>query len=369
MNILTKYLMKQTLIVFCLVLPALCSLYLLIELAEKMDEVAAFGALSVGVAYFMLIIPEIAAKLLPLAVLLSGILSLALIARHSELIAMMASGISPLRIASSILAFACAAACVGVFFQASFVAKATSSAKDIWFRHVEKGQSKGLLKNGSLYFHGVDTIWNATLQKKDATHLKDVRLLTLSSDYKVQGLKIAKEAVFNDDSWVFKDIIEQSLIGENAGKVTVSPEKSLKLNESPSDFVVMRKQAAEQGILELYNGIGRLEKTGLDIQELKTAFWSQLLYPFLGVSMLWCGLAFVIGRNKNYLAVGIALGIGLGIGSWMMWNVLVSLASAGKIPPVLAPLLCHSFLFGLGMWLFVKVFGLIKINTSAKNIP
>ncbi len=355
MNILTKYLMKQTLALFCLVMPGLCSLYLLIALAEKMDELTDFGSFSVGMAYFMLLLPDIASKLLPLATLLSGLLALVLLARHSELIAMMASGISPLRIASSVLAFACAAAFVGVFFQASLVSMASVGASDIWMRYVEKGTVKGVIKNGSLYFHGADTVWSATLLKDDATLLKDVWLLRLAPDYSIDELMVAKEAAFDGEKWFFKGVLEQGVSKEAGGRVKTSSEKQIKLKETPADFVVMRKQVTDQGILELYQGIRRLEKTGLETTELRAAFWAQLFYPFLGVSMLWCGLAFVLGRSKNHLATGVTIGIGLGIGCWMFWNVLVSLASTGKIPPLLAPVLCHLLLFVMGFVSFAKV--------------
>jgi lipopolysaccharide export system permease protein len=89
MSVLSRYLLRNFFLMFALVLPGLIGIYLLVEVFERLDDFIEENApMFSALAYFFLSIPKIFYELTPLAVLLAGLLSIMLLSRHMELLAM-----------------------------------------------------------------------------------------------------------------------------------------------------------------------------------------------------------------------------------------------------------------------------------------
>lgn len=116
MSVLSRYVSRRLGILLVLTTAVLVSLSLSFELLEDADKVlrASGGAtLAVG-RYALLRLPDIAAKMLPIAALLATLATLALMIRHNELVALWNSGFSgfgvmrlflPVAVLASVLQF------------------------------------------------------------------------------------------------------------------------------------------------------------------------------------------------------------------------------------------------------------------------
>ena len=105
MTVIARYLTSRYLVHLLLVLVALAALSLAFDLMEKGDQVlyAANGGLSALAQYAGLRTPDVVAQMLPMACLLGGVVTMALLMRHAELVALWSSGISSLGIARALI--------------------------------------------------------------------------------------------------------------------------------------------------------------------------------------------------------------------------------------------------------------------------
>src|SRR5690606_1198017 len=104
-SIIGRYVTRLLLGRFTLVLVGLAALMLLLEFLADSDQVieASEHAARALAFYMMLRLPDVLAQLIPVAALLAGLLAFAELARHSELTAIFAGGMSKVRLALAIL--------------------------------------------------------------------------------------------------------------------------------------------------------------------------------------------------------------------------------------------------------------------------
>ena len=103
MRILDFYIGKSFLKYFFLIIVILMVLFSLFELLSQLDDVGKEGyRLSNALIFIALTLPKRILDLMPISTLLGGIIALGLMADHGELTAMEASGISVLRICTTV---------------------------------------------------------------------------------------------------------------------------------------------------------------------------------------------------------------------------------------------------------------------------
>ena len=104
-KIIDRYLGRNTIQGFLLVLSVLVVLFSLIELLVQLNDVGKGDfRMADAFVFVALTIPKRVADLMPLAALLGSIVALGLLADHQELTAMQVAGMSVQRIAISVLA-------------------------------------------------------------------------------------------------------------------------------------------------------------------------------------------------------------------------------------------------------------------------
>src|SRR5687767_683515 len=96
MRILPRYLFATFYKILAFILPVFVVLYLVVEFVERIDDFLQYqSTMSTVISYFLLRIPVVGVQVAPLAVLLAVALTIALLQRSRELIALLAAGSSP----------------------------------------------------------------------------------------------------------------------------------------------------------------------------------------------------------------------------------------------------------------------------------
>src|SRR6266545_993094 len=107
MSVISRYIVSSYLRIVGLCAGSFIAIYLVIDFLEKIGRFArAQGKPQYILLFFLYKIPEIANQITPLAVLMATLLTLGILSRHSEIIAMRGCGISVARITAPMLATA-----------------------------------------------------------------------------------------------------------------------------------------------------------------------------------------------------------------------------------------------------------------------
>ncbi len=130
MSTLARYVVAQYLRVFCATLIGATSLYLVIEFFDRIGRMMQydpeFGAVA---AHFLFKLPGIAAQIYPAATLLAVLISLGLMARSREILALRACGVSTWQLAYPLVAVAAACSLAALAWNEKVVPPADAQAR------------------------------------------------------------------------------------------------------------------------------------------------------------------------------------------------------------------------------------------------
>ncbi|RPI54286.1 MAG: LptF/LptG family permease, partial [Deltaproteobacteria bacterium] len=129
----------------------------------------------------------------------------------------------------------------------------------------------------------------------------------------------------------------------------------LDLAEAPEDFVAVGMSPEHMDMVSLWQSVQRLKQSGYSAKEQETVLWGQILYPFLGCSLLLVGLTITLFRDHGGLSLGLGLGVVIGFAAWVTWSFALSLGKTGMVPPFFAPWIVHLVLITTGFVLMRRL--------------
>ncbi len=351
MGILSTYLLRVHISLLPLVLVGLVGINLVAFAFEKIDDVVDAGTpASIASIYFLLSIPRMVETFVPAAVVLSSMLAIAVLARHNELLSFRTLGVGPWGIGRPFFLCSAVISVLTILFSATVVPLANSEADDLWRFGVEKKELRGVFQAGHLYYHGNHEVWSAGLGSPDGASLRDVDVVSFGDTYQILTAIHAEAARFDGKAWTFvRGTKKARLPGEAVFSEEIFETLTVPLEEKPGDFVAVQAPLAHQTPWSLWTGMKRLRGAGYVTAEQEIHFWSQILYPFLGLTLLAASFPLILVRGRGGVGVGFVFGLGVCLGGLALWNIAIQVGLSGHVSPVL-PLLCvHGGLVLAGM--------------------
>jgi lipopolysaccharide export system permease protein len=178
MSVLRWYVSYRFIIYFALVLSAMSALALTLDLMEEGDKVlrsAPDGPVAL-LRYSGLLLPDIAAQMLPIAALLGMLFTLGQFMRHRELVALWSSGVSPMGLIFAMLPVAVALAAVDFANNDFAVPKTQSALRSLGFAgerrsaFAEKSEAEWLLSGSDIVRLPKQHAWDSVLRNISIFH-------------------------------------------------------------------------------------------------------------------------------------------------------------------------------------------------------
>ncbi len=342
---------------FLVVAPGLSGIFILVDAFEHLDEfVEAKASMSTAALYFALKLPAIFCELHPLMVLLSALLTVAVLTRHHEILAFRSLGVKPGQILAAFVGTAFILSLFSFTLKAFYVPGALSKAQRIWNTEVKHSKPQGVLKGNQILYHGLNSIWSAKLGTLDATVLKKVYWIHFDNTFRTKRILAASEAEYQPDKgWIFKHGTELTPADGNGYVSKPFNTLAIKGLETPEDFVALQTPPEEQDLPSLWKNIIRMKKLKFSSTRQETLFWSDILYPLLGVTLLIAALPLTLASWRWGIGAGLGLGVSIGFAAWSAWSFALTLGSTGILPVPVAPIILHLFLIGAGAVLTARM--------------
>jgi lipopolysaccharide export system permease protein len=358
LTILDRYVLRELTRTIFVALLGFIAVFISLDMVENVDEFvdSNAGALTI-VKYYVFQIPHIFTLTLPVAVLISCLFTVGQMARHSELVAIRASGIRfgrtvvPLLFAGLIASLAS--------LTVSELVEPTANADTRIMKAQDFGRSSGgpeprmrsnisyRAKGGYFYFAPeYDTRTNV---------MKDVVVERAQKGELVFRLN-AEKATWNDSTWVFKDAWVRWLsdTGEVVRESHISEGSLPGVDAEPENIVRKQRQPEEMGFRELSHLVARIEESGGDATQYKVGLNMKLSFPFTNLIVILIGSPLSARLRRGGLAVGMGMGLALTFIYYGFIRVGQALGQEAIIPPVIAAWLGNIFFAACGIYLILR---------------
>jgi lipopolysaccharide export system permease protein len=361
-SIVSRYLSVLFLKHLGMCLTGFVTLYLVVDFIEKISEFVAREIEPGSIAlYFLAQIPNVLLLLVPVATLAATLITLVLLARNSEIVALKGSGVSLFRLARPLLAMGLALT-LAMTAVGNLLTPATSAvANRIW-----EGEVRGRLAETSPAV--VEDVW-----------LKDGLLFERMESYdEARSLALGLTIIMLDESLDLARRLEAARgvftegglrLFEVREKIYAAPDGSrpssftflgsdeLFLPGYPSPPAGLGRRAlvssSEMSAPKLAETIRNLQAEGFNPVRQVVDLQFKFSAPFISVIMILVGLPLGFWRERGgSVAVGLVLGLALSFVYMVTQEVSRTMGYAGLLPPLVAAWLPNVFFGLLGMYLF-----------------
>jgi lipopolysaccharide export system permease protein len=357
MTILDRYVMKEFIRLFVLVLTLFTSLFLIVEFFERIRMFLSNSAsLTQILSYFFFMVPMMISQTIPATALLAALLTFSTLAKNSEVLAMKANGISLYRTSLPVF-IASVLICIVAFLNSELVTPySNQKADNIVYVEVQKREPLGTFKQNQLWYRGQSGIYNFRFFDSKTNIIQGITINYLDKNFTLTARIDAEKAEWKDGKWVFYNLLITRFGGEFPTLEWASA-KVIDLPEKPADFILVQKEAEKMGFVELKNYIKKLQGEGYDATRYLVDMHGKIAFTFVIMILITIGISFSLIRSERSGGVTQSIGVGIVIGFsyWIVHAFSMSLGRSGSIPPVISAWLAN-ILFGVAsVIMFMRV--------------
>jgi lipopolysaccharide export system permease protein len=346
MNIIVKFISREIIKTFSLVLVMVIGIYLAVDFLEKVDDFMEAGiGLSRMIPFFIYEIPFIVSQIAPVALLLAVLIVFGLMNKNNEIIALKSSGISIYYLMRPVLA-------IGIIFSLGlgilleFIVPITQvKANHIWRQEVRK-EAAMISREKNIWVKGKRSILHIKYYNPLTGTINGVSLNRFDKTFRLVMRIDARYGQFENGLWRLTDVIRQEFKKDaRQPLVNFAEHLTVDLELVPADLTRVAKKSDEMGFGELYRYIQKIEAEGYDAVKYRTDLQAKFAFPLVCVIMSLAGIGIAVrGNIKGSLPISIAFGIGLAFLYWVFSSFCMSLGYGEMLPPWIAAWMAN-FLF------------------------
>lgn len=318
MKIIDKYIIKKYLLTFFFTILLITMVAIVMDASERSDKFIS-NSLSVHTVlndYYRHFIPWINGELWPLFAFLSVIFFTSRMARNSEVVAMLGSGINYIRILRPVMMAGILIALLHWIGENYVIPKSTFQKNEFESKYIKRSIKSVLSNNVQFFISPNQKIYCRYFQKRDSS-LKTFRLETFDDQKNLVSILKSNNLKFKSppNVWTaenyelrsFHGKSESIIIGKGAELDTILP-------VVPADFVSHSKQMEIMTTPALYKFIEREKTRGLENTKKYTVeIIKRTAGPFTIIILTIIGAA--IGTRKVRGGLGLHLAIGVSLGA------------------------------------------------------
>jgi lipopolysaccharide export system permease protein len=352
----SRYLIREFLGIFVPIVLAFILLYTVVDFFDRLSILlknhAAPGA---ALRYFAFKIPLMVTQIMPPAVLTAMLLSLGMLSRRNEIVALRASGVSLYQTAVPLLGMAALISLGTLAWDETVVPYCTREYQYVNNIEIRKRSLRGVLNEGEIWYHGADGFYNIDHIDGRRKTLFGVTIYKTDAKFDLHTIVHIASARWIDGGWVSTEAVARTVTDDgNVVTDRLDPHQVL-MHETLSDFLEVHREPEELSYLALRQRIEDLTRKGIDAANYLVDLNLKLAVPFASF-VLACVAVPLAGRVQRHPSVAAILLTGLVIGFtyWVILALTNSLGQSGVLPAVVAAWASNVVFFLLGLALFLS---------------
>jgi lipopolysaccharide export system permease protein len=358
MTILDRYIAKEYIKMFLLVIASITMLFLIIELFERIRSFMSNSAtIYQALSYMFFIMPMYVTQILPVAVLLAALVTFSNLLKHNEIMAMKANGISLYRISVPVIIIAFIICILSFLFNEFITPYANDRADYIKRVEIEKQHRLGFFKQNQIWYRGQGAIYNFKIFDPATNTLKGITINYFDNQFLLQMRIDAEGAQWKDNQWVFQNLMITRFPEGQFPSVQWMSTKVIDLPETPLDFKSVQKEAAKMGYMELRNYIKKIQAEGYDTTRYLADMHGKIAMSLVSLILIFIGISFSLMKTERGggMMQSIGVGIAIGFSYWVVHAFALSLGRSGIIPAFPSAWIANLLLGSLAIIMFRRV--------------
>ncbi|NVN93422.1 MAG: LPS export ABC transporter permease LptG [Desulfuromonadales bacterium] len=357
MSVITRYITLIWLRLLLLCQGSFLVIYLVLDMMEKIPRfIRAGGALGNILRYFVWKLPEMVGQTAAFSILMATLLTLGLLSRNSEIIAMRSCGISLPRISLPMLVLGVVVSLLMLVNAEFVVPKSYERLEKIERIDIKKQWASAVFKLNNIWFRSDNKILQANFFDFQKKQLKGVIVWTVDATMNPLNRIDAETADVYEGNWILRKVTLMEF-GEGLRVVEKKvPSMPMALHLKIDDLRVLDDNADNMSFRKLKEYSENLEKGGYEAYRYRTMMHTKLAAPFAVFVMVILGIPFALRNSRSGgMALGIGASVGIGFTFFVVNAVLLSYGRSGVLPPFIAAWGAN-FLFVLsGIWLTMTI--------------
>ncbi len=357
MKILDKYIIKKFLGTYFFIVAIILAIVIVFDLVEKVDDFMETHAplKSIVFDYYMNLLPYYANMLSPLLVFIAVIFFTSKLAGQTEIVAILASGVSfkrlmfPYFVGSAIIA-------VITFILASWVIPVANRTRiDFENTYIKSRKETGLADMHMQISPGVYVYMGRYYSFRESGDRFDIQ--KFNGKNMVSRL-YARTITYDSIStrWKLKDCTQWEFQPDGIRhSITKIAEMDSTINIRPSDFKKERKSFEMLTSPELRAHITELEERNIgNTEEFAIELYKRRATPFASFILTLIGVSLSSRKTRGGMGKYIGIGLVLSFVYILFLTVSQTFAINGNMPPLLAVWLPNIVFSIIGVFLYVK---------------
>ncbi len=353
MRILDRYIAKRFLITVCFALITFVLIFIIVDLIENLDKFIDHKTGAIVVArYYLNYIPFIVVLTLPVAMLLSTLFSLGVLAKNFELTAMKANGISLYRILAPLFIIGLVVSALVFLVGDGLVAESNRRKSDIKAEYIDKKPKKIKMITSDLFVEGKNGAIYYLKNYDPSTKIgKGVLIQKIKGNRIAESIE-AEKIKYIDGLWIAENGVKRVFYGDTTAtpntyekfdKIVLSefgepPEAFEKLKESPDNLTF--------GELKRYIRLKR--KAGKDTAKESVELNLKISFPFINFIIVLLGASLASNPRRSGAALGFAISLTISFIYFTIIRTCQSLGQNHNLSPMLAAWLGNIIFFVIG---------------------
>ncbi|MEM1136473.1 MAG: LptF/LptG family permease [Bacteroidota bacterium] len=357
MKILDRYILQKFFITYFFVVAILISVIVVVDYTEKSDDFIKhdLSILFIFKEYYLNYIPNMANTLSPIAVFISVVFMTARMASHTEIVAILSSGVSFRRFISPYMV---GAFILGIFtfFMVGWIIP--NAAKVQVAFQVKYLKNPFYFDDRDIHFRTGDSTYiymeyynnrNQTGYKFTMEKIADHQLFS-----KLRAEKITWDTTIN--KWHIDKYKVHEFIGEREEKMWEGSDMDTVLNITPKYFKNNYKLEETMTFDELNNFINDQKARGIgNVERFLNTKYERYAYPFAIMILTLMGV--IISAKKSRRGTGPQIAFGFTLAFIYLLFVIMSrsIAAGGTVSPMIAAWLPNLTFFTIAIFMYFTV--------------
>ena len=337
-SLLDATLFRTLLISFVVCFLALAAIFNIFTLFELWRFVAANGvAASLVARYLLFLMPLVSVEMFPATMLISVLVTYAVLARRNEAIAWWASGQSAYRLMIPGLVFAIAMAGASWLIQ-EHVMPSSNLKQDALRARIKGGEPRATTGTGRQWLASTETNRLYSYEFENTTgELVEPTIYELDPDgVHLSKVMNGKEASWTDPSHLKINSAQLLSLRDLEVEEQTVPELTLDRVESQAVFkptIDKPSQLSSSGLLSYLNSA---KQRGADVSALAVALQRKYAAPFAMLIMAIVGMPLALSFGRKGTIIALCIAVGVSVAYWAVGGGFQQLGNHGLLRPSVA---------------------------------